>query len=119
MAKRTVVILVDDVDGSPASETIVYGIDGSAYAIDLNAVNGQELRDALAPYMSVSRHLGRLRTHEAPNRARLGPASASSRPGQQRPADAVEPVPSVHDLGGAPTAPGQSRRVAGQLPGVR
>ncbi len=44
MAKRMVVTLVDDVDGTEAVETVIYGIDGIAYAIDLNAVNAQELR---------------------------------------------------------------------------
>ncbi len=62
MAKRTVVTLIDDIDGSRAEETVVYGIDGDVYAIDLNTVNAQDLRDAVAPYLSVSRRLGRLET---------------------------------------------------------
>ncbi len=51
VTERMVVTLVDDVDGTEAVETVIYGIDGIAYAIDLNAVNAQELRDALAPYL--------------------------------------------------------------------
>jgi len=60
MAQRTVVRLVDDVDGSDADETVTYGIDGAVYEIDLNRENAGDLRDALAPYISVSRAVGRL-----------------------------------------------------------
>lgn len=55
MARRTVVRLVDDLDGSDAAETVVYGLDGRLWEIDLNAENARDLRDILAPYLSVSR----------------------------------------------------------------
>lgn len=55
MARRTVVRLVDDVDGTEATQTVVYGLDGRWWEIDLNDENAGELRDALAPYLSVSR----------------------------------------------------------------
>lgn len=55
MARRTVVRLVDDLDGSEAVETVVYGIDGRLWEIDLNAENARDLRDVLAPYLTVSR----------------------------------------------------------------
>lgn len=55
MARRTVVRLVDDIDGSDATETVVYGLDGRLWEIDLSAENAADLRDVLAPYLSVSR----------------------------------------------------------------
>ena len=55
MAQRTVTRLIDDVDGTEATETVSYGLDGVQYEIDLNAENAGELRDALAPYICVSR----------------------------------------------------------------
>jgi Lsr2 len=55
MARRTVVRLIDDVDGTEATHTVVYGIDGRWWEIDLSDENAGELRDALAPYLSVSR----------------------------------------------------------------
>ena len=70
MAQRTVTRLVDDVDGTEASETITYGIDGAVYEIDLNRENAGDLRDALAPYISVSRAVGRLQGAAATPKAR-------------------------------------------------
>ncbi len=55
MARRTVVRLVDDLDGGDATETVVYGLDGRWWEIDLNAENARDLRDVLAPYLTVSR----------------------------------------------------------------
>ena len=36
MAKKTVVLLEDDIDGSEATETLSFALDGSEYEIDLN-----------------------------------------------------------------------------------
>jgi hypothetical protein len=36
MAQRTVVSLVDDLDGTEANETVEYALDGVIYEIDLN-----------------------------------------------------------------------------------
>ncbi|MDQ0078526.1 histone-like nucleoid-structuring protein Lsr2 [Arthrobacter oryzae] len=47
MAKRTVVLLEDDIDGSEANETISFALDGNEYEIDLNEGHAKELRDAL------------------------------------------------------------------------
>ncbi|MDP9696140.1 UNVERIFIED_ORG: hypothetical protein J2X79_003719 [Arthrobacter globiformis] len=38
MAQKRVVILEDDLDGSEASETMKFGLDGREYEIDLNRV---------------------------------------------------------------------------------
>ena len=39
MAKRTVVVLEDDLDGGPADETVTFALDGVSYEIDLSSSN--------------------------------------------------------------------------------
>lgn len=55
MAKQTVVTLIDDIDGSAATETISFGIDGANYVIDLGDKNAKKLRDAVATYVAHAR----------------------------------------------------------------
>lgn len=55
MAKQTVVTLIDDIDGSAATETISFGIDGASYVIDLGDRNAKKLRDAVASYVAHAR----------------------------------------------------------------
>jgi Lsr2 len=58
MAQRTEIVLTDDIDGSPANETVSFGIDGVHYEIDLTAGHAAELRVALEPYIAVARKAG-------------------------------------------------------------
>ena len=55
MAQRVVVTLSDDIDGGEAAETVVFGLDGKSYEIDLNPANAKKLRKALAPYLEAGR----------------------------------------------------------------
>jgi len=55
MAQKVNIILVDDIDGSDASETVTFGLDGTSYEIDLNDKNAASLRDALAAYVGHAR----------------------------------------------------------------
>ena len=55
MAQKVNIVLVDDLDGSEASETVSFGLDGTTYEIDLNDKNAGKLRDALAPYLGHAR----------------------------------------------------------------
>ncbi len=55
MAQKVNIVLVDDVDGSDAAETVSFALDGKEYAIDLNEKNAQKLRDAMAPYVAHAR----------------------------------------------------------------
>jgi hypothetical protein len=59
MARKVQVLLVDDVDGSTADETVSFGLDGANYEIDLSATNAAALREALANYVEAGRKLGR------------------------------------------------------------
>ena len=47
MAQRTQVILVDDIDGSEATQTVTFGIDGVTYEIDLNEEHAAALRESV------------------------------------------------------------------------
>lgn len=44
MATRIVIELIDDLDGSEATETVRFGLDGADYEIDLAGQNADELR---------------------------------------------------------------------------
>jgi hypothetical protein len=49
------VVLVDDIDGNDADETVSFGLDGTSYEIDLSSDNAAALRDALAEYLDHAR----------------------------------------------------------------
>ena len=55
MAQQTTVRFIDDLDGSDASGTFDFAIDGRRYQIDLSDGNAAKLRDALAPYVGAAR----------------------------------------------------------------
>ncbi len=59
MAQRVVVTLSDDMDGGDAAETIIFGLDGKSYEIDLNSANAKKLRGVLAPYVEAGRKQSR------------------------------------------------------------
>ena len=70
MAQRVHIVLEDDIDGSKASETVSFGLDGAVYEIDLNSKNATALREALAPYIGHGR--------KVPAAAKRGRRSSSS-----------------------------------------
>src|SRR4051794_13861 len=59
MAKRTVHMLIDDLDGGEADETITFAVDGSHYEIDLSKKNAAKMRDGLARYIDAGSRVGR------------------------------------------------------------
>ncbi|HEX2905089.1 MAG TPA: Lsr2 family protein [Jatrophihabitans sp.] len=75
MAQKIQVLLVDDLDGGTATETVSFALDGSGYEIDLSAENANTLREALAPYIGHARRAARggARTG-SPNRPARGNA---------------------------------------------
>jgi hypothetical protein len=54
------VVLTDDIDGSDATQTLNYTIDGQEYEIDLSEDNVQRFHQALEPFVSNSRQVERL-----------------------------------------------------------
>jgi hypothetical protein len=55
MAQRSVVILVDDLNGEPADTTVRFGLDSRHYELDLTEANARELRDAFSRYVAAAR----------------------------------------------------------------
>ncbi len=47
MAQKVQVLLVSDVDGSAATETVEFGLDGTEYEIDLNSKQAEGLRGGI------------------------------------------------------------------------
>jgi hypothetical protein len=58
VAKKTTVSFIDDLDGSEASGTVEFALDGRSYEIDLSDENAARLRDALAPFVTAGRKAG-------------------------------------------------------------
>jgi len=59
MTQKVSVLLVDDIDGSEADETIPFGLGGTHYEIDLNSKHAQELRGQLERYVKAARKVTR------------------------------------------------------------
>jgi hypothetical protein len=53
MAQQVQTLLIDDLDGGEAEETVRFGLDGTEYEIDLSAKNADALRKALAWYIGL------------------------------------------------------------------
>lgn len=75
MAQKVQVVLVDDIDGSAASETVSFSLDGTSYEVDLSDKNAADLREALAPWISAGR---RTATRKASARRRATGPDAST-----------------------------------------
>lgn len=74
MAQKVQVLLVDDLDGSEATETVAFGLDGATYEIDLNEKNVKAFRKVIAPYADKARKVSGRRTTTARSSApRTGP----------------------------------------------
>lgn len=58
MAQKTIVELVDDLDGDTAEETVAFALDGVEFQIDLSTENAAKLRDIVAPYIEKARRTG-------------------------------------------------------------
>ena len=71
MAQRVQILLEDDLDGSEATETVNFALDGKAYEIDLSAGNSAQLRDDLAKWIGHARPV-RGRQRVTPSRPTSG-----------------------------------------------
>jgi hypothetical protein len=72
MAKKVQVVLIDDLDGGSADETVAFALDGVRYEIDLSSANAGRLRDALAPYVGLARKVGRSEARRPRSGSRTG-----------------------------------------------
>jgi hypothetical protein len=57
MAQRTIIELLDDLNGGPADQTVHFRVDGVEYSIDLNDENAAALRNDLARWLQPARKL--------------------------------------------------------------
>ncbi len=57
MARRITEVLIDDIDGSEAQETLQFSLEGRNYEIDLSHANADKLRDALSHYTDAGRRV--------------------------------------------------------------
>ena len=58
VAQKVQVLLVDDLDGGEADETVTFALDGKTYEIDLTTANAEKLRSLLEPYVEGGRRTG-------------------------------------------------------------
>jgi hypothetical protein len=58
MAQKVQVLLVDDITGAEAAETVSFSLDGVSYEIDLTATHAKKLRDELATWVGHARRSG-------------------------------------------------------------
>jgi hypothetical protein len=73
MARKVLVRLVDDLDGSPSADVapVTFALDGVTYQIDLNQRNANKLRESLAAFVASARRTS--------GRAKRGTAIRSGR----------------------------------------
>ncbi|GAA3794721.1 histone-like nucleoid-structuring protein Lsr2 [Cellulomonas soli] len=78
MAQKVQVLLVDDIDGGAADETVSFALDGITYEIDLTDEHATALRDAFAQWVGHARRVGgRAGARGASARAKRGTAADS------------------------------------------
>ncbi|GGO78333.1 histone-like nucleoid-structuring protein Lsr2 [Nocardioides deserti] len=82
MAQKIHIVLEDDLDGSEATETVSFGLDGTSYEIDLNDQNAAALRESLATYVGHARKVSGARRGGG---RRSGGSSSSSANGSGGP----------------------------------
>ncbi|NBM17174.1 Lsr2 family protein [Streptomyces sp. GC420] len=75
MAQKVQVLLVDDLDGGEADETVTFALDGKTYEIDLTTANAEKLRESLGDYVKAARRTG---GRSAGRKARAAAAGGSS-----------------------------------------
>jgi hypothetical protein len=57
MTQKIQTFFIDDLDGSEAEGTVLFGLDGTQYEIDLSTDHAKELRTALARYIDAGRRV--------------------------------------------------------------
>lgn len=58
MASKTLIEFIDDLDGSPATQTVTFAVDGVTYEIDLNDPNAAQLREDINRWTEHGRRVG-------------------------------------------------------------
>jgi hypothetical protein len=78
MAQKTLIQLVDDLDGTALSDgagrTVTFALEGLTYEIDLSDAHVDELTEALAPYVAAGRKVGGRKSAARASAAKSDPA---------------------------------------------
>ncbi|MHB1064808.1 MAG: histone-like nucleoid-structuring protein Lsr2 [Georgenia sp.] len=82
MVQRVQVMLIDDIDGTAAEETVTFALDGISYEIDLSAAHAGALRESFAEWIGHARRAGGRKV--AARRGGAKSAAGSSDAGQIR-----------------------------------
>jgi hypothetical protein len=102
VAQKVQVLLLDDLSGGAADETVTFALDGKSYEIDLNSENADKLRDALDPYVKAGRRAGGGRSARGRGRAAAPAGGTSSQDTAKIRAWAKENGYEVNDRGRVP-----------------
>lgn len=68
MARKTHVVLIDDLDGSEATKTVQIGYAGVQYELDLNSEHAEELELFMEDWIKHARRIGGRSTARRPAR---------------------------------------------------
>lgn len=101
MAQKVQVLLVDDLDGGEADETVTFALDGKTYEIDLTTANADKLRGLLEAYVKGGRRTG---GRSSGGRGKARPATGGSQDTAQIRAWAKENGYEVNDRGRVPAS---------------
>jgi hypothetical protein len=102
VAQKVQVLLLDDLSGGEAEETVTFALDGKSYEIDLNSENADKLRSALDPYVKAGRRSGGGRAARGRGRAAAPAGGTSSQDTAKIRAWAKENGYEVNDRGRVP-----------------
>lgn len=83
MAQKVHVEMVDDLDGSEATQTVPFSLDGILYEIDLSDVNAAHLRDELAKYVASGTRTGGRKLRLATGQSAAAPVAATREKNQE------------------------------------
>jgi hypothetical protein len=109
MAQKVIIALEDDLDGSPAEETMRFGFEGAAYEIDLSSKNARAFREQLKPFVEYARR----KTGRRAARRTVRPAAGRQRGGDIR-AWAKDRGIAVRDRGRIPVSVVEQYQAAAQ-----
>jgi hypothetical protein len=78
MAKEIITRLRDDIDGSDASRTVIFGWDGVQYELDLSNKNASAFGKLIEPYVAAARRTGGRQVRRAAAKPAAGKRTAKS-----------------------------------------
>ncbi|KFU75789.1 Lsr2 protein [Amycolatopsis lurida] len=85
MAQKVSVEILDDLDGSEATQTVPFALDGVSYEIDLSDENAQALREEFDRFVAAGRRIGGRRIRVAVGQSTgVGASSRSAASGTDR-----------------------------------